>query len=86
MDALVSVAREFSPRYESSGDALVTIDISGLDRLVGPPSAIGEALRREAATRGVHVHVAIAPTRSAALVIALARPGLTIVDPGRERE
>jgi protein ImuB len=86
VDALVAVAREFSPRYESSGDALVTIDISGLDRLVGPPSAIGEALRREAATRGVPVHVAIAPTRSAAMVIALARRGLTIVDPGRERE
>jgi protein ImuB len=86
VDALIALAREFSPRFECHGEALVTIDVSGLDRLVGPPRAIGEELRREATACGLQLHVAIARTRSAALMIALARPGLTIVDPGRERE
>ena len=86
VDSLITIAQEFSPRYQHCGDDLVSIDVSGLDHLVGPPRAIGEELRREAAARGVYVHVALARTRSAALVLALARPGLTIVDPGRERE
>jgi hypothetical protein len=83
---LAAIARDFSPRFERRRDDLVSIDISGLDRLVGPPPAIGEELLRAAAARGVYVHVAIARTRSAALVLALARPGLTVVEPGKERE
>jgi protein ImuB len=86
VDPLVAVAREFSPRFERHRDGLVSIDVSGLGRLIGPPRAIGEELRRDAAARGMHVHVAVAATRSAALVLAIARPGLTVVDPGRERE
>ena len=41
-------------------------------------------MRREAAARGVRVHVAIAGTRTAALLLALARPGVTVVDAGDE--
>ena len=85
-DPLLAIAREFSPRFERHRDDLVSIDVSGLDRLIGPPRTIGEELRRNAAARGIHVHVALARTRSAALVLALARPGLTVVEPGRERE
>jgi protein ImuB len=83
--ALLAIARDFSPRYEHRAD-LVSIDVSGLDRLIGPPATIGEELRRDAAARGIQVHVALARTRVAALVLALARPGVTIVDPGKERE
>ena len=86
VDALLAIAREFSPRYEQHRDDLVSIDVSGLDRLIGPPRTIGEELRRDAAARGVHLHVALARTRAAALVLALARPGVTIVEPGREHE
>ena len=86
VDALLAIAREFSPRYEQHRADLVSIDASGLDRLIGPPRTIGEELRRDAAARGVHLHVALARTRAAALVLALARPGVTIVEPGRERE
>jgi len=43
---------------------------------------IGEELRREAVSRGVRVHVAVAATRMAALVLAHARPGVTIAAPG----
>ena len=136
---LARIAQEFSPRYECHRDDLVSIDVSGLERLflrrsvldtreddgpsasgvtalsrceaqtrrataagvgsppqqekVGPraskkspPRVIGEELRREAASRGVRVHVAVAATRMAALVLAHARPGVTIVEPGGEAE
>src|SRR4249920_256076 len=80
---LVAIAQEFSPRFESGRD-VVTIDVRGLDRLFGGAQTIGEELRREAARRGVRVHVAVAGTLTAALVLAVARPGLTVVTPGAE--
>ncbi len=81
---LARLAADFSPRFELHRNDLVAIDVSGLERLLGPARAIGEELRRTAAERGVRVHVAIAGTRVAALVLAQARPGLTIVKPGEE--
>ncbi len=81
---LVAIAQAFSPRYERHRDDLVSVDISGLTRLLGSAQAIGEELRREAAARGVRAHVAVARTRMAALLIAQARPGLTVIAPGEE--
>jgi len=83
---LTVVAQQFSPRYESHetlGD-LVVIDVRGLDRLLGDARTIGEELRREAADRGLRTHVAIAGTQTAARVLAIARPGLTVVAAGEE--
>ena len=85
-DDVLNVAADFSPRYERHRDDLVSIDVSGLGRLLGTPRSIGEELRRDAAARGLRVHVAIAGTRTAALVLALARPGLTVVEPGEEAD
>jgi protein ImuB len=45
---------------------------------------IGQELMRTAGEKQLRVHVAIAGTRVAALVLARARPGLTVVPPGRE--
>src|SRR5947208_7009730 len=55
-NVVAAVAQGFSPRYEchhAGGQGppdrtttLVTIDVSGLDRLLGPPRVIGEELRR----------------------------------------
>ncbi|MBZ5558307.1 MAG: hypothetical protein LAO77_13635 [Acidobacteriia bacterium] len=81
---LAAVAHEFSPRFQCHGDDLVAIDVSGLRRMFGDARAIGDAVRRELAARGVRAHVAIASTRTAAMVLALARPGLTVVAPGDE--
>ena len=83
-DALVALAADFSPRYQRDRDDLVSVDVSGLGRLLGPARAIGEELRRAAAARGLRVHVALAGTRLAALVLVHARPGLTLVEPGEE--
>jgi protein ImuB len=82
--SLVAIAQEFSPRYERHHDGLVTIDVSGLERLLGTPRHIAHELRREAADRRVRVHVAIAGTRMASIVLAFARPGVTVVDSGGE--
>jgi protein ImuB len=82
--ALAAIACDFSPRYEAHGHAAVVIDVCGLDRLIGEPRAIGEALVREATARGLQTHVAVAGTWTAALVLAHARPGLTVVAPGDE--
>jgi protein ImuB len=81
---LAAIAEQFSPRYERHRDDLVSIDVSGLERLLGPARTIGEELRREAAARGIRAHTAVAGTRMAALVLALARPGLTVVPRGEE--
>jgi protein ImuB len=82
--ALVALAQDFSPRFERHRDDLISIDISGLRRLFGDPRAIGEALRRSATSRGIRVQVGIAATRTAAMVLAVGSPGLTVVDSGSE--
>src|SRR6188508_2204256 len=82
--ALLAVAREFSPRVEPAGSGAVVCDLAGLARLFGDARTIATELRREAADRGVPVRVVVAGTRTAALVLAHAHPGLTIVDPGGE--
>ena len=82
--ALAALAQEFSPRYELARADLVTIDVRGLDRLLGSPSTIAAELAREAAARGVRAHIALAATHTAAAVLALARPGVTVVEPGEQ--
>ena len=80
---MIVVAQQFSPRYESRGD-LVVIDVRGLERLFGGPRAIGEELRRDAADRGLRVHVAVAGTQIAAMILAISRPGVVVIEPGGE--
>jgi protein ImuB len=81
--ALRDIAQQFSPRYETHRD-LVVIDVRGLDRLFGNARSIGDELRREAADRGLRVHVAIASTQTTATILAIARPGVVVVEPGDE--
>ena len=83
---LDALAREFSPRVQVHRDSLVSLDIGGLGRLLGTPAEIGEELKRAAEDRGLSPHVAVAPTRTAALLLALSRPGVTVVPPGGERQ
>jgi nucleotidyltransferase/DNA polymerase involved in DNA repair len=83
---LDALAREFSPRVQAHRDTLVSLDIGGLGRLLGTPAEIGEELKRAAEDRGLTPHIAIAPTRTAALLLAVARPGVVVVPPGGERQ
>lgn len=81
---LVQIARDFSPRVETHGERTVTLDISGLGSLIGEPRAIGEELRRAAADAGLPVHIAVAASSTAAILLAHARAGLTVVPRGGE--
>jgi protein ImuB len=77
---LIRVAQEFTPRYEVIGSgpgSLVMLDLSGLSRLFGSAQEIGDQLRRSMA--GAPVRIAIAPSQTAAALLALGRPGLTVV-------
>jgi protein ImuB len=82
--ALLDLAREFTPRVEALGATPVLLDLHGLGRVWPTPQALGEALLQSARTRRLEPHVALAWTRVAALVVAQARPGLTVVPPGQE--
>ena len=82
---LLAVARTCSPRVDAHAEHLVTLDVEGLQRLFGSSQAVGERLRRAAADHGIApVHVAIAATRTAAMLLASARAGITVVAPGDE--
>ena len=85
IEAVQEVALEFSPRIEVNSPREVTIDLSGLTRLFGDARAMGEALGRTAADRGLRVRLAVAGTRTAARLLAHgAREPVTIVNPGDE--
>jgi protein ImuB len=82
--SLVSIAQAYSPRYERHHDGLVSMDISGLERLLGPPRAIADEIGRDALARGLRMHVAVARTCTAAIVLARSRPGPTTIESGQE--
>jgi protein ImuB len=83
-EALLAVARDFSPRVETCGPREVALDLSGLTRLFGDAKTIAGELRRTAADRGLRVRIAIAGTRTAARLLVRHRAGITIVEPGDE--
>lgn len=83
-EALLAVAREYSPRVEPYGAREVALDLHGLSRLFGDARAIGEALRATAADRGLRVRLALAGTTTAARILVRHRAGLSIVQPGEE--
>ena len=82
--ALIQLARDFSPRVETHGESLVTLDVSGLGSLLGDARAIGDELRRTAADRGLRLHIAIAGTTTAAILLAQSRAGLVVIPQGEE--
>ncbi len=73
---LVRVAQSFSPRVEVSG-RLVLCDLHGVERLFGGPRAVADHIRR-ALVDGGAVRLAVAPTHTAASLLALGRPGVTV--------
>ena len=77
-DTLLSIAREFSPRVERHGASSVVLDVGGLGRLLGDPPAIGRELERAAAVQAPGLRIAIAPTQTAARLLAIGAAGLTV--------
>jgi protein ImuB len=83
-DALVDVARAFTPRVQAFGATAVLLDLQGLGRVWPAPVVLGQALLDTARQRRLEPHVALAWSRVAALVVARGRAGLTIVPAGQE--
>ena len=84
---LVRLAREYSPRIEIHGDNLVVLDTTGLtgsSSMFGSVRELGATLRRSAADRGLYLRIAVASTRTAALLVVQERGGLMVIEPGRE--
>lgn len=76
LDTLVRVAQSFSPRVEVSG-SLVVCDLAGLERLFGGPHDVAAEMRRALVDAGA-VRLAIAPTHTAACLLALGRAGVSV--------
>jgi protein ImuB len=76
---LMAIARGFSPRVERHGACAVVLDVSGLGGLIGDPQAIGEALAAAADDQGPGIRVAVAPTQTAARLMAIVHPRLTVL-------
>jgi protein ImuB len=70
IDALLAVARDFSPRVRRVSDGEVLLDVSGLGRLIGPPPEIERQLARAVGETNATASVAIAPTQTAARLLA----------------
>lgn len=81
---LTRFAQGYSPRVETIRDTLVVFDVRGLERLFGGPADLAAHIGAAAAERGWQAGVALAHTRVAALLLACARAGVTVVPAGRE--
>ena len=68
--ALADIARACSPRVELIRDRVAIFDAQGLGRVLGPPEEIVRAVTRLAGERGVSIRAAIAPTATAAQLLA----------------
>jgi hypothetical protein len=77
--AMFQVARDFSPRIERHGAGCVVLDVSGLGSLLGDAQAIGFELERAARACASDARVAVAPTQTAARLLALTSPRLVVV-------
>src|SRR6188508_1218042 len=85
-EAVVAVAREFSPRIALHPRGEVVMDLGGLTRLLGDRHGIASELRRTAADRGLRARIAIANGRTAARVLVHQRPGVTVLDPAGDAD
>ncbi|HKT81522.1 MAG TPA: hypothetical protein VJP86_14950 [Vicinamibacterales bacterium] len=82
---LEQLARDFSPRIEMPGASVVMLDVSGLERLLGPPQEIADALSAVLGkTSAGPSTIAIAASRIAAQLLAIASNGCLVVPPGEE--
>ena len=87
---LLECAAHFSPRIESVGEPEATqtcscvLDITGTERLFGPPHTLAERLRYALAAAGLRVSIAVSNNFHTARLKAAATRGITIIPPGQE--
>jgi protein ImuB len=84
--ALLDCACAFSPRVEDTAPDTLIADIAGLERLFGPPAQLARDLARRAADLGLEANVAVAADPDAAMHAARGFSGVTLIEPGHERD
>ena len=83
---LVNCAYGFSPRVEEMDAQTVVLDVVGLDRLLGPPERIANAMARRASELGIRANVAVASNPDAAVHAARGFTAVTVIPAGKEAE
>jgi protein ImuB len=84
---LLECVSQFSPRIEEAGTETAcsfVLDISGTERLFGPPAQLAERMRSALASSGFHVSIAVSAKFHTARMKAAATRGTTIVGDGEE--
>jgi protein ImuB len=84
--ALLACAEAFSPRVEESGLGTLLLDAGGLEQLLGSPEDIGQAMAQKAWEAGMVANVGLSLLLDVAYLCAKAKPGVTVVAEGKERE
>jgi len=84
--ALIECANAFSPKIESTSDGIVTLEISGTERLFGTLETVSCKIAVAAKKTGFRLHIAIASNPDTALLAAKGFPGITIIPAGNEAQ
>ena len=85
-NALADLARSFTPRIQAFGATPVLMDLHGLGRVFPTQEALGHAILDAARERALEANLSLSHSRVAALVLARAQAGLSIVALGKEAE
>lgn len=83
-EALLDCAAAFSPRVESTTEGVVTLDVTGTEKIIGSPPKLVRSLARHAARIGLEVNVAAATSPDTALLIAKGIDGTTVIPAGSD--
>ena len=84
LDPLLEVAHAFTPRVQAVAPDALLLDLTGLGRSWPQPMELAKALAAAAAARALAARVALSWSRTAALMLARAQPGPTVVAAGQE--
>src|SRR6185295_3012405 len=83
---LAALAFSFSPVVEQTSEDTVVFSIDGLERLIGTPHQIASEIARTGDEMGIPGRLAIAHNPDTAVLIAKNKSGITVVQPGKERD
>ena len=81
---LTALAFEFSPTVEQTAPDTVTLEVDGLERLIGLPQEIAAAIARRAADLGIACRLALASNPDAAICAARGFPAASVIPYGDE--
>ncbi len=85
-ESLLALARQFTPLFERAAPETVVLAMEGMERLLGSPLEMAEAIEKQAREANLSVRIAIAGNPDAAIYAARGYSGITIVPPGEEQK